>query len=135
MQTLFGHFPCLRPFLKQPTWDFHYPCKILLQLLNHLGIPFPCVQKNSQIKRHTASWSQQQFYFWSTKVFPLFLRRMIQIEDLRRILNWFESVWLKVCFWENKTMRFWKTLRIFIDKSHIYRPLVAFQKLMKGCDF
>ena len=26
-----------------------------LQLLNHLGIPFPYVQKNSQIKRLTAS--------------------------------------------------------------------------------
>jgi len=28
-----------------------------------------------------------------------------------------------------------KTLNIFIDKSHIYMSLVAFQKLLKRCDF
>ena len=73
--------------------------------------------------------------FWSTNFFSLFKRRIIQLEELRRILNCFASVWPKVFFWENKTMKFWKTLKIFEHKSHIYRPLVAFQKLMKGCDF
>ena len=69
------------------------------------------------------------------RCFSLFKRRIIQLEELIRILNCFASVWPKVFFWENKTMRFWKTLKNFEHKSHIYRPLVAFYVLVKGCDF
>ena len=88
-----------------------------------------------QVKRQTVSWLQQCF-LKSTKDFVSLLDMMIQVNDLRRILNWLASVWPMICFWENMSLRFWwKILKIFIDTSHIYRPLVAFQKLLKRCDF
>jgi len=40
------------------------------------------------------------------RFFSLFKRRIIQLEELIRILNCFASVWPKVFFWENKTMKF-----------------------------
>ncbi|KAH1232669.1 hypothetical protein GmHk_09G025264 [Glycine max] len=34
---------------------FPLTCKILLQCLNHTGIPFPCVQRSLQLKRPIVS--------------------------------------------------------------------------------
>ena len=63
----------------------NYLCKTLLQLLNHLGIPLPCVQ-DSYIPRDKQSLNHNNSFQKVQKFFSL-LEKIIQVEDLKRILN------------------------------------------------
>jgi len=131
----FGHLLCLRLVLKQSTWDFYYPCKFLYNFWTTQGYLSLVFRKTYKSRDPLPLDYNNSLLLKYRRCFFLFKRRIIQLEELIRILNCFASVWPKIFFWENKTMKFWKFLNIFEHKSHIYRPLVAFQKLMKGCDF
>ena len=64
---------------------------------------------------------------------------MIQIEDLRTILNSFASVWPNSRFQENLTVRFYflKISEYFRSQdTHIYRPFGGCSKtILKKCVF
>ena len=112
--------------MSSPQANFHYHYKILLQLLNHLGISFPCVQKNSQIKRLTASSSQQQFSFLCTQCFP---SRKVETLHVELVLGSRPND----CFWKSqkdhyKNPLYWNLLDCSLSLQQ-FNFLMSFQTL------